>query len=619
MALPATAQFQFKTTATANMLNGGGFDIAATFGITDATTDSNTANTASPVVSSATYTFVASDALAWMFIAAGTNWTKGFYQIASVAGGKATLSAAIGAALIANPLTGDYDVPNTAAGCATVGTPTSGTIGVDYSQQDAADASATDYASVGASTTLTSISAGFKLTHIGNFFHLATTGTGAHGVVGWYEITAYASTSSVTIDRTCNDGTALVAGTGKVGGALDLAGSLSDSFYEAIIGGNTCWYAPGTYTLGGSVSVVSASATAAAPIMHRPYNALRGDTPTPAQRVVFACGANFFFFPAYHIFSDAIITGTGSTVFQVGVGCIIRRTKILNSSTSAARLAVLAPGSSLMSNCEAVSQNGNAFSVGSAKLVGCYGHDSASGFLFNSAGGFITNCISESNSVSAVSGASTADTFLLINCTLYGSEAKIGSGVTLVSTATNNNIVNCIIYGFATGVSQATAQVKSNTSIYTDYFNNTTDVSLFYKDRTDLALDPQFAGASQLSGSTASTSGSVLTDANANFSTVTDNVDYCRIVSGTGKTAGIYLITAHTTTTLTLNNAPGTNATADGVWVVPVGHNFAVGANMKAGATPGLISGSETTSYLDLGAAQRIEPATPDFAFMGAG
>jgi hypothetical protein len=38
-----------------------------------------------------------------------------------------------------------------------------------------------------------------------------------------------------------------------------------------------------------------------------------------------------------------------------------------------------------------------------------------------------------------------------------------------------------------------------------------------------------------------------------------------------------------------------------------IGHNFAVGTNMRAGATPGVFPGGLTTGYLDIGAAQRAE------------
>ena len=61
MALAAGTIFDFRASATSGNLNGAGFNVANANFVTDLTTDANTGNTASPVVSSATYTFVAGD------------------------------------------------------------------------------------------------------------------------------------------------------------------------------------------------------------------------------------------------------------------------------------------------------------------------------------------------------------------------------------------------------------------------------------------------------------------------------------------------------------------------------------------------------------------------------
>jgi len=115
----------------ASASNGGGFNPANANFAADLTTDTNTGNTASPIVSSASYNFVAGDVGHWVFIQSGTNWTPGWYLIASVAANKATLTAGVGTAVLyGTSSTGaNYQRPNglnTAAGCATVGTPTSG-------------------------------------------------------------------------------------------------------------------------------------------------------------------------------------------------------------------------------------------------------------------------------------------------------------------------------------------------------------------------------------------------------------------------------------------------------------------------------------------------------------
>jgi hypothetical protein len=199
-----------------------------------------------------------------------------------------------------------------------------------------------------------------------------------------------------------------------------------------------------------------------------------------------------------------------------------------------------------------------------------------------------------------------------MNNTLYGREAKIGTGL-LLSAANSPLVValNNNIYGFVTGISVATGSATSNFGQNNNFFNNTTDVTNWIKDISDLSLNPGFVGASQVTGTSANTSGSVLTDGSANFSGVNDNIDYLHVTSGTGVTTGCYLITSHTSTTLTVNNPLGTSSSNNDVYWISNGHNFQIGTNLKGLGFPNFINatGSLTTSYPDVGAVQRQEPA----------
>ncbi len=609
MAIASTTNWEFRSLATANMLNGGGFNTANANFIADFTTDSNTANTNSPVLSSATYNFVAGDVGAWIYVKSGTNWTPGWYQIASVASNKATLSAAIGQAIQVSSQ-GIYGL-NTVAGCATVGTPTSGNCGVDYSQQTTAITTKTDLACTTPSTTITSATGAFTPVMVGNIMHI-TAITGVGTLVGWYEIVSYVSATSVVLDSTpapSNNGS---SGTYYVGGALDLAGSLQDSFFEMIMGGNKVWVKnDAAYTLGAAISVVSTNSTAANSSFIIGYNSYRGDEPTGSSRPSIDLGALANTFGPYQFGRNFIFTGTNALPLVIGTGSRWRNIKSTNTSTTAGRRALSTSASDAsFFMCETISQNGIGIELAgsNARAYGCYNHDSDIGISAASSRMGITLCLVESCKTASINCTATTVTGQFANNTLYGSEAKIGTGVNFAGTGNNSiSLYNNIIYGFATGVNQATTQQFSNVGAYNDFFNNTTDVSLYSKDVTDLALDPGFVNASQLTGSTATIVGTVLTQSGGDFSTVTDNVDYIRVVSGTGATAGIYLITSHTSTTVTVNNTIGTNATADKVWVIPVGHNFQIGTNLKAVAFPGLFQGSETTSYLDTGAVQRQE------------
>lgn len=610
MALTSGMLWEIRDTATTGNTGGAGFNPANANFPTDGTATS--ANTASPVLSSATYTFVAGDVNAWIYVKAGTNWTPGFYQIASVAGGAATLSAAIGAAVQLNATTNRY-IANTVAGIATTASPTGGTFGVDYSQQNAAQTTATDFTAVGASTTLTSATAGFTPVMVGNVFHQTTTGTGAFGIADWYEIVSYTNATTVVTDRTTNTGTASVNTTGFVGGAGRLNG-LEDAFLEMLPSASRVFVKNGSYTISGAIAVASTNATALLPSMMRGYNAIRGDSPTLSQRPVIIAGANAVTMGQNFQNFNISWTTTASAGIAYGTNSYVYNCKFLNTSTTANRMAQTIGVTGTYVNCEFICQNGygmfgNSTSANN-RIIGCYFHDSANAVDVNNQYSVFSYNIFENNITSCMLLATTSVVFItIVNNTFYGREAQMGIGINMsITNTTTNYIFNNIFYGLTTGVSATTAASDSIISLNNDFFNNGTDATLFYKSDTDLALNPTFTDATQITGTTASGSGSVLTDTNADFSTVTDNVDFVHVLSGTGATVGCYLITSHTTTTLTCNNTVGTNATANRVYFIGTGHNFAIGANLKARGFPGVIPGSETTGYMDIGAVQRQEP-----------
>lgn len=611
MALASGSVFNITSTATTSNVNGAGFNPANANFPTDLTTDANTANTASPVVSSATYSFVAGDIGAAVYIKSGTNWTVGFYPIASVAGGKATLNAAIGLAWQLSATTNMY-APSTVVGCATVGTPTSGTYGVNYAMLDTAPISAiADFNAVGASTTLTSVTAGFTPVMVGNFFHQTTTGTGAFGLVGWYEIVSYTNVTTVVLDRTPNNGTASVNTTGYVGGAGRFNG-LENTFQAMIPSNSRVMIKNGTYTFSAAVSTESTNSTSALPSFFIGYTTVWGDTCNMANRPIFAAGANTLDWSQYQMFYNISFTGTAAPMVTAGLSMRSVNCKFHNSSATAGRIALNSAVGFYLYNCEIISQNGTGqqSTTFGQNSYGCYYHDCVNGIISSGASTniILSSCIIEACSTAAVQSQSSGG-IGVFGCTFYGREAKMGIGIDYtVANSPLNAVFNTIFYGLTTGMTVATGASNTNSSINNDFFNNTTDATRWNKSDSDLALDPQFTGATQITGTTASGSGSVLTDTNADFSSVTDNVDFVRVISGTGATVGNYLITSHTTTTLTCNNTVGTNATADRVYFVTTGHNFGIGTNLKAQGFPSFVnSGSESIGYMDIGAVQRQE------------
>ena len=620
MALSAGTLYEVRSSATSGNVNSGGFNPGNTNGLTNLTTTAGTGNTSSPVVSSASYSFVAGDVNAWLYIQGGTNWTPGWYQIASVATGKATLSAAVGQAI---QVSNNRFQTNTVAGCATTGTPTNGTFMVDYSQQNAAQAAFTNLKSTSGSTTLTDNAASNKFTKVmvGNLIHITA---GTNFTPGWYEIISWTNANNVVLDSSPHGINTASAGTGKVGGAISLGATgtgIGDSDFSSLQGstrtvtsnifikGNT------SYTPGESMFSMSWEG----------YAAVRGDRPTGTTRPSLNMGSNNVFSGGNIrnlIITAASIYGTpveiGSVYFS-SVHCI--ETKIVNSSTTPGQFALIVGGPADVIGCELVCYRGigmgwTAGGGGPCNAIGNYIHDCDIGIsVYSSPSIFINNIICGCVTTAIYADTSNAGQYIAANNTLYGAANNLGTAIDLTNAAYGYydygfSAMNNIIYGFVTGVSMTTT-TQSNYSEYNDYYNNTNDVSSsagWQKGSHDVALDPQFANVAQLTGSTATTSGSVLTQSGADFSSVVNGQDYLYLVSGTGITAGIYGITAHTTTTLTLDIAPGTDATADKVWQVTTGRNFAISTNLKAGGYPGVFPGAPTTSSLDIGAVQRKEP-----------
>lgn len=235
MALPTTCLFEIRNGGS-DTLNGGTFDPGATFAADLAAT---VATGTAPVVTSATYTFVAGDVGAFLFIKSGTNWTPGWYPIASVSAGAATLSAAIGGVTLYNGTT----LLNAAAGCATTASPTAGTWGVDYSQQSAAQFAFTDMA-IDATTNTKFTSAAHPVgpNFVGNSI---TVNSGT----GWTVQRSSILSTTGTV-ATCHQAlgtTSSTGGTGGMGGGLASPGMIGTisafTSYTAFIKYNATPYA----------------------------------------------------------------------------------------------------------------------------------------------------------------------------------------------------------------------------------------------------------------------------------------------------------------------------------------------------------------------------------------
>lgn len=600
-ALTAGTNFQIMAGATASFVNGAGFNPANTNYLTNLTATSATGNAA--VVSSATYNFQTSDEGAWLYIAGGSGWVNEWCQINTVSSNAATLYSGVGQCITAINAQGTVTT-NASAGIATTASPSSGEGMIDYSQQDTAAAHETAGTQTAASTTFSdTTNSPFTPVMAGNLIHItACTGTGC--LVGWYEIVSVTSTSAIVLDRTATNGSNnITAATYYVGGAGNF-GALEDSFQSILPANAIVWMQNGSYTLSASTSTTNANCTATASCFWLGFNVTRGDTPTGANRPVISTGTTDIANGGTQYFSNMIVTGSPAGTLLTVTG--INNVKATNLTSTANEGAF---GGAIAVNSEMMTLNGSALK--SAAVVyasGDYFHDSVSCINENSSsavyafGNIFEACITQG----LLTGAGNA---LIEGNTFYGNEAQIGVGIN-TAALTKNYVVNNIFYGLATGIN-GTSLETSNLGYYNDFYNNGTNVNDWLQSPTSLALAPSFANETNDTGTTATSATTVLTDSGASFA-VTNSVDVVHITSitGSGCTTGAYLITSHTSTTLTLNNSAGTACTAIHYFITQ-GHNFQIGTNLKAKGFPTFTNAtnSDTTSYMDIGGVQRQEPA----------
>lgn len=446
--------------------------------------------------------------------------------------------------------------------------------GTDFTLQDAAQYALTGVTSAGAGDTFLTATAAADM--VGNFAHVIS---GTNFTAGWYQIIAVALGVSVQVDRSLTTG---IGATGviNIGGAMSLNSTLDDDFFDVPIAGNVLWMQLGAYTLGEAVSATGAG-TITSMIRFEGYQTTRGDNPTGANRPTIAGGANNLALGASWMARNIIISGSGTIALGGTSDCHFENIKATNTSITTTREALRIAAGSVVFNCEAVSQNGRAIGNNgsiSAKVFGCYIHDSDIGFTpdqnspvlaFNIFANCKTAGISATYTAAALRGSAYNNTF-------YGASATpVGIGIRSTGAVSGPLLIlNNIFCGLAGGIEIATVQQDSIMEDYCDFSNNTVDRTRIATGSHSVTTAPAFADVAEIVGSTATTSGSVLTQSGGDFSTVEDGVDYVRVVSGTGVTVGIYLITAHGATTLTVNNALGTSSAGDVVFVVRTGHDF---------------------------------------------
>lgn len=414
MALTASQIWEVESTGS-DTLNGGGFDPlqVLTGGFTDGA--ATAANTSAPVFTSASYTFVAGDVGAWVYINTGTNWIPGWYQIVSVAAGAATLNGTIGQAILAMPM-----LRSTVVGMATVASPTGATWAIDYSQQAAAQFAYTDLASAGTGLTVSSAATPFGRQMVGNT--LVITG-GTNFNTGRYVIASVAAVTFIaTVIGPTNITTgAGVSGTGGQGGALASPGAGS---LLLTIANQQMYIKAGTYSITSASANVAGGCIAPANGAYiEGYQTYRTDTGTPP--LLQASGISTF--------TIVTLPGTASPCGAVNL-------RVDGATLTSSRGFSLLNGAFYKLTAENCTNNG--FNSGGATvLLACVATGCTTQPAFTTGFSSYINCVAYSNTVSGFvnTGIST-----YIHCLAYSNSGATSDGFSVDS---DSAVVNCVAYG----------------------------------------------------------------------------------------------------------------------------------------------------------------------------
>ena len=569
--------WQVMPSATAANVNGAGFDPANANFPTDGVIGGGTGSS-STVTPTSTYSFVAGDVNAWVFVPVQTNVTYATWcPIASVAGGAATLNSAIGACV--QIVSGKYTT-NTAAGISTAATPTL-TYGVDYSQTTTAHFTNSVLACT--TTTCTDATSPFGANAVGNFIHITSGG----GTVGWYEIVSVSS-ATATLDRSA--GASVVSGTYYLGGAASLGSVTANqtdlNFFSQGASTTTSapiWWIQGgssvSYSMGQTVTTIAGNLSW--PVQIAGFAVTRGDAPTGATRPTLAMTTFIMTGAAYDVFENLQLTGTALEVMSLPSSNTLISDYLLNNSTTTTRSGAylsISGGYYQIINSELVSERGYAVQEQGTAIAlydGDYIHDSTRGILVGGSE-TIVNCVFSGNTTADVYVANAISGIIIANNTFYGASGQLGIGIDMLNTATPGTaVLNNIFNNLATATYIAAAQ-NSITSNYNNYYNNATNYTNWNAGANDNTTNPSFTSVSAVTGTTATSATTVLTDSGKNFTTagVVAGRDFVDVTSGTGQTNGIYGITAVGTTTITLDNTIGTNSSNDLTYNITTGRNW---------------------------------------------
>jgi hypothetical protein len=298
-----------------------------------------------------------------------------------------------------------------------------GSGGTDFSQQDAAQIAVADAVANG-TTTITSATAGFLATHVGNLIYLAG-GTGSLAA-GWYQVVTRTNGTTITVDRTVATGTGIT---------LNLGGALASAGLAALqkVAGNDVWIKSGTYTLttstagaGGVINDTTGGQSASNVCRWEGYGTTRGDKGTrPVISAGLITAITLFTVGAGQTLIDNIIldgnskaTTTGLACAQVRCGFI--RVKVQNTTVNGYNIS---GGNDTLYRCEATGCSGTAaFNLSTnVEAVRCEAYANTTvGFTTGGQNVFV-GCIASGNTGASSDGFQAVGlNATLLHCVSYG-------------------------------------------------------------------------------------------------------------------------------------------------------------------------------------------------------
>ncbi len=541
MALSATTIAEVETGGS-DTANGGLFDPGQTAGMfTDGA--ATVANTSAPVFTSASYNFVAGDANAWIYIASGSNWIPGWYQITLVAANAATLNGTIGQGVLAT-----FFTPTTVVGCATTAGPSAATWTIDYSQQSGVKTSYTDLASAGTGLTVSSAAHPFGRQQVGNC--IVITGVGTNFNLGRYVIASVAAITFIaTVVGPTNITTGVGAnGLGAVGGAFASPGAAG----SVAVANNVMFIKAATYTISSATANIATgcvswpASTGGSEGSIQGYQTTRGDFGT--RPLLQASGISTF--------TIVSLAGAKVRVSNIAVdGATLTASKGIANATNASGTAYKCKASNCTAGgiltfaavlCEATGCSAVA-AIGSCVAFGCWSHD-------NTITGF-----------SASAGAFGANT-VFVSCISSNNTGGSSFGFQFSTTSANPDIADGCV-SFASG---------------SDGFRSTSGGSSQPMISNSISVN---SGGWGFNLENVSGPGAVFLNC-AGYNNTPSNVAYT--------SSGVYSLIA-------LSGNPFNNSGSNDY---SLNNTAGAGALLRAAGYPGVYPGGLTTGYLDIGAVQ---------------